>query len=132
MVFDFGMRQIGVATIDLNLNLASPTSTVQAHHGKPDEIHLDYLVAQWHPAELLVGLPLNMDTTESKMSIAARKFGHYIAKRFNLPVHFIDERLSTKEAADRTKATRPSHALAAVVIAETWLHEKLSVRSKKS
>ena len=47
---------------------------------------------------LLVGLPLNMDGSESELSRRARTFGNRLNGRFNLPVEMVDERLSTREA----------------------------------
>ena len=49
----------------------------------------------------MVGLPLNMDGSENPMTRAARAFGEAIRARYNLPVHMVDERLSTRAATDR-------------------------------
>jgi len=86
------------------------------------------LVDDWQPAFLLVGLPLNMDDTENAISLKARKFADQLAALTGLPVELVDERLSSREASDRTRTPRtgkaedPSHAEAARVIAETWLN----------
>ncbi len=123
MSFDFGMSHIGVATIDIGMRCISPTAVVKAKKGKPNTDQLDFLVNTWQPTELVVGLPLNMDDSESPMSVASRKFAKYLKKRFSLPVHFVDERLTTLEAKDRSESDRPSHAVAAAVIGESWLNE---------
>ena len=76
---------------------------------------------------LVIGLPLNMDDTESPMSARARKFAERLGRVTNTPVELVDERLSSREAADRSSRPRRdagSHAAAAAVIAETWLAEQ--------
>ena len=77
----------------------------------------------WKPSKLIVGLPLNMDDSESVMSKASRKFGQFLERRFSLPVIYVDERLTSVESRTRTSDGRPDHAIAAVLIGETWLHE---------
>lgn len=123
MSFDFGMSHIGVATIELTTNSVQPTTTIQAKKGRPSIEQLDKLLDTWKPTELIVGLPLNMDDTESPMSKASRKFGKFLERRFSLPVHYVDERLTTVESSSRAKDGRPDHAIAACAIGESWLHE---------
>ena len=96
---------------------ASPVGTVRAKDGIPVWAALDALVREWRPDGFVVGLPLNMDDTESEMSRAARRFGSRIGRRYGIDVAFADERLSTFEAVGRGG----DHATAAQVIAETWL-----------
>lgn len=128
LTFDFGMKHIGVASVEVTSRIVGPKCTLSANHGKPNVDQLDFLVDAWQPTDLVVGLPLNMDSTESKMSRAARKFGHYLEKRFHLPVHFVDERLSSYDAAQREGTKNADHALAAVAIGETWLHDQIISR----
>ncbi|MFK0571494.1 Holliday junction resolvase RuvX [Endozoicomonas sp.] len=55
-------------------------------------------IQEWQPDAIAVGIPLNMDGSESKMSPRARKFGKRIHGRFNLPFYEADERLTSFEA----------------------------------
>lgn len=124
IAFDFGLRQIGVAVGQGLTGTASPLETLRARDGTPDWSALQALVAEWRPERLLVGLPLNMDDTESPMSLRARTFADRLARVTRTPVDLVDERLSSREAFDRTSRRREdkaSHAAAAAVIAETWL-----------
>lgn len=123
MSFDFGMSHIGVATIELTTNSVQPTATIKAKKGRPSVEQLDKLLDTWKPTQLIVGLPLNMDDTESPMSRASRKFGKFLERRFSLPVYFIDERLTTFESKSRTEDGRTDHAIAACAIGESWLSE---------
>ena len=73
----------------------------------------------------MVGLPLNMDGSESPSSARARKFARRLHGRFGLPVAMVDERLSTREARERTGQSGPDpkvDSMAAVVIAEGYLN----------
>ena len=80
------------------------------------------LVKAWEPSIFLVGLPLNMDDTESEISIQARRFAGKLTQNFNLPTEMVDERLTTREAL--STPTKNVHEAAAVLIAESWLYEQ--------
>jgi putative Holliday junction resolvase len=73
-------------------------ATVAAHAAGPDWGVVDRLIAEWRPAGLVVGLPLNMDDTPNRLTRAARRFGEALKARYNLPVHMVDERLTTLSA----------------------------------
>ena len=120
IAFDFGMRHIGVAVGQFVTNSANPLTTISARDGKPDWDQLGKLIDTWQPQSLLVGLPLNMDDTESEMSERARSFARKLEKRYSLTVHMIDERLTTFEAK-RIDLER-AHEIAAKLIAETYLN----------
>ena len=124
LVFDFGLKNVGVATAEPKAHLARALTTVRARDGIPHWDALDRLVEEWRPEVLVVGLPLNMDGTPSDISAAARRFGGRLEGRYALPVEFADERLSTFEAVSRGGGHADAHALAAEVIGETWLDER--------
>ena len=142
LVFDFGLKHIGVAVALSDQNFARGLATVAARDGQPQWSFLDELLNEWRPDRLVIGLPLNMDGSASPMATRAREFGQQIAERYGLAVDYVDERLSTFEALsrgpderDRKKNglesrargrtshahRRTSHAIAAEMIAETWL-----------
>ena len=122
LAFDFGLSNIGVAVTEPRAGTASALREVKARDGVPVWPALDRLVREWRPKGFVVGLPLNMDATESDMSAAARRFGTRLTKRYAIDVRFADERLSTFEAVARGGG----HAVAAQVIAETWLNSQPS------
>ena len=76
MGFDFGTKRIGVAFGQTLTGTASALSPVTARDGIPDWQVLDKLMAEWQPDAFLVGLPYNMDDTESELLVRARKFGN--------------------------------------------------------
>ena len=121
LVFDYGLKHIGVAVALSEENLARGITTVAARDGQPHWPALDALLDEWRPDRLVVGDPLNMDGSASPMAARARDFGQRIADRYGLAVDLVDERLSTFEALSRGADVQDSHALAAETIAETWL-----------
>ena len=151
LVFDFGTRHIGVAAVVAESRIALPIATLAAKRGRPSLQSLTQLVKEWSPSEFVLGLPLNIDQTDSPMCEAVRDFGSYLTHHFNLPVAYVDERLSTLEARQRSSLdlvsnrgkpgkrrskskdhSSGSHALAAQVIGETWLAECTDSRSVAS
>jgi putative Holliday junction resolvase len=128
LAFDFGLRQIGVAVGQTLTGSASPLTVISARDGQPDWTVVDALVKEWRPGLLLVGLPLNMDDSESEFCARARKFGRRLHGRTGLKTLMIDERLSTREAKARggrreSYREHPVDNLAAQVILEGWLRD---------
>lgn len=122
--FDFGTKRIGVATGQSITNKASALHAINAKDGIPDWAALDTLVEQWQPDVFVVGLPYNMDDSESEILRRARKFGNRLNGRYQKPCYGIDERLSSFEARGllmRGEAKAQLDCFAAQLILETWL-----------
>ena len=127
--FDFGTKKTGVATGQSITATAAPLAPLVMRDGIPDWLVIERLLKEWQPQALLVGLPLNMDDTESELSHLARKFARRLHGRFNLPVFMVDERLTSRaarellaEIGDRRKGKLPSlDSTAAVLMVESWL-----------
>ena len=101
LAFDFGTRKIGLASGQSLTGTGSPLPALPCREGIPDWEQVRRLLAEWQPDLLLVGLPLNMDGTDSDLSQRARRFAGRLKGRFGKPVQLIDERLSTREARER-------------------------------
>ena len=104
--FDYGTKHLGIAVGGSASGLAEPLATASVRQGVPDWPLLDRLINEWKPAALIVGLPLNMDDSENAMTRAARKFGHRLHARYNLPVHMVDERLTSVDAKNTLVESR--------------------------
>jgi putative pre-16S rRNA nuclease len=103
LAIDLGDKRTGLAVGDDESRLVSPLRVVETGH---DHVRLDAIarVIDGHaPQALVVGLPVNMDGSEGPAAKKARAFADQLAQRFNLPVHFMDERL-TSFAADNAMA----------------------------
>lgn len=132
--FDFGMKRIGVAIGQTITKTARPLDTIHAKQGQPNWDAIQKLIKKWVPDALVVGIPLNMDGTEQPMSAHARIFVAQLRERYQLPVHEIDERLTTKDAREKLfdrggfKALQDGQVdrVAAQLILENWFLEHLS------
>ena len=139
LCFDYGERCIGCAVGQTVTKTATPLCILPAKDGQPDWQQVEKLLDEWKPALLLVGLPLNMDSSESDMSERARKFAGRLHGRFGYRVEFHDERLSSFEAKQlRLEQRRSSSTVAgegsarettvdaeaAALILQSWLAEQ--------
>ena len=132
--FDFGLKQIGVACGQTLTNTSKALSISKATDGVPNWEQLDPLFNEWKPSILVVGLPLNMDGSESELSLLAGKFARRLKARFKTEVVMMDERLTSREIkaslredADNSKSKRKAidptkiDHLAAALILQNWL-----------
>ena len=125
--FDFGLKQIGVAVAQRITHSATALEILSAKEGKPDWARVQHLVEEWKPECLVVGLPLNMDGSESEMAVRAKKFANRLHGRLGIRVELQDERLTSFEvkqtlAENNAKIRRDKiDALAAARILEDWL-----------
>jgi putative Holliday junction resolvase len=105
--------------------------TLDAKLGVPHWDAVQKLLAEWKPIALVVGLPTCIDDTEQYTTAAAKGFARQLRRRFMLPVHLVDERLSTVEARSQLFAkggyrkikNTEVDSVAACVILEQWLKE---------
>ena len=72
--FDFGSKKMGVATGQSFTGTASPQGIIKTKDGIPNWDEIDNLIEQWQPQMIVVGLPLNMDGSESELAQRATKF----------------------------------------------------------
>ena len=98
--FDFGTKSIGVAVGQSITGTASILKALKAQDGIPNWNVVEQLLKEWQPERIVVGLPLNMDGTELPLTQRAKKFGNRIHGRFNIPVDFQDERLTSTAARE--------------------------------
>jgi len=99
LAFDFGEKRIGVAGGSLQLGIATPLTTIHALSNQQRFQTIRALIEQWQPQQLLVGLPCFLDGKPHRLSSLAQRFGQRLQGRFQLPVTYVDERLSSIEAA---------------------------------
>ena len=96
LAFDYGLRRIGVAVSDPTRTIASPLTTIMRRVGKrPPWTEITRLIEEYTPGELVVGLPLEMSGDEGVWAAEVREFGDGLARRSGLPIHWVDERLSS-------------------------------------
>lgn len=128
LAFDYGTKNIGVATGQTITSSANPLPPLKAKDGVPDWVQVEKIIQEWKPDLVLVGLPLNMDDTESELSSRARKFANRLNGRFGVKIELVDERLTSFEAkgevikrgGSRDYKNNPVDSIAARLILESW------------
>ncbi len=118
LAFDFGLKRTGVATGNSLLRQASPLTTVSAV-GDARFGPIAKLIAEWQPDALVVGIPVHPDGAPHDNTRRAQRFARQLQGRFGLPVHAVDERYSTTEAA--AGGARDLDAASAAVILDQFL-----------
>lgn len=81
------------------IGIAHPLLTIANESNEIRFREIGCLISEWKPVLLVVGLPLHMDGSEHELTRLCRKFANRLAGRFNLPVEFVDERLTSVEAS---------------------------------
>jgi putative Holliday junction resolvase len=120
LAFDFGTRRVGVATGNTLTRSAAPLRSVAANTARRFET-IGRLIDQWRPDALVVGVPRHPDGASHENTRRARRFARQLQGRFHLPVHEVDERYTTTEAA--AAGAGDLDAVAASIILEQFLRE---------
>lgn len=95
---DLGEKTIGLAVSDAALAFAHPRPVMTRRKFTQDAETLLAALTKEKAGAVVIGLPLNMDGSESPRSQASRAFVRNMAKLTDLPFAFWDERLSTVAA----------------------------------
>jgi putative Holliday junction resolvase len=95
MGLDVGEKTIGLAVCDPGLRVATPVETLRRGKFTADAETLRRLAAERQVGGLVVGLPVNMDGSEGPRCQSVRQFAANLLERFDIPIAFWDERLST-------------------------------------
>jgi len=130
---DIGSKTIGVAVSDAMHVTAQGIKTIiwDEHDMSSADKELDAIIQEYNISEIVVGLPKNMDGSIGERGEISQIYGNRLMKMFQLPVHLIDERLSTI-AAERTlieadvsrkKRKQVIDKMAAIVILQTYLDQ---------
>lgn len=123
--FDYGTHKIGIAVGQIVTGTATPLTTLQRVKNKPDWDSINALVEEWQPEAIVVGLPYQLDDQESEIAEKAKRFARQLHGRYQLPVHMMDERLTSRDAWSRlgkaaVKDATLVDSMAAKLILETW------------
>ena len=132
VAIDFGLKYLGIAASSRLIPRPFGITTLIAQSGKlKDWSKLEEILVEYKPHTILVGLPLNMDGSESEMSERAKAFGESLCSRTSIPVQFVDERLSSWEvkkmdqenSKNKQQKTSKIHEESACLIAQTWVSD---------
>jgi putative Holliday junction resolvase len=129
---DVGDRRIGLAGSDPTGLVATGLGTIERQSLEQDLAKLQHWIQVRRVDALILGLPRNMNGTVGQQAQKVQRFGHQLDAAFNLPIHYVDERLTTVQAK-RTLLTRNISAAkrralvdqeSAVLILQQWLDQR--------
>jgi putative holliday junction resolvase len=121
---DAGTRTIGLATCDAGWGFASPHSTIARTKFTADLVQLRNFIAREAIRGLVLGLPLNMDGSDSPRTQSVRALGRNLVV-IGLPLLLWDERWSTQaveramiaeDLSRKTRAERVDRLAAAYIL----------------
>ena len=114
LAFDFGEKRVGVATGN-TLTKTAQALTILTYNNKDQLFEkIQKLLAEWQPEALVVGLPTHPDGQPHVMTAKAKRFANQLQGRYQLSVHFVDERYTSVSVEDG------DDALAAQLILEQY------------
>ncbi|GBD92761.1 putative Holliday junction resolvase [bacterium BMS3Abin05] len=97
---DFGRRRMGIAISDPMRIVAQGLETITYHSSKDLWDKLEAVLTRYEIEKIVVGIPLNLNGSESDISLLVKKFSELLTKRFKIPVEFWDERFTSKTAQE--------------------------------
>ncbi len=131
---DYGEKRVGLAKADSDTLFIAPFRVFTFEDEYEDDMEHLSIIIKGEADVIIVGLPLTREGTEGPMAKKVREFAEDLAHRTDLPVHFQDERMSTRANAGLLQGMRTEErkklidALAAAGILQTWL-QKMKARS---
>lgn len=135
---DVGKRRMGVAGCDGTGLIATGLTTIHRTSWAEDVRQLKDIIEQREVEILVIGLPYKLDGTLGTQAKQVQKFASKISRSLQIPVEYVDERLTSVEAESQLKAqkkfsSRNKGAIdrrAAAIILQQWLDMRRSVATK--
>jgi putative holliday junction resolvase len=129
---DVGSRTIGIAVSDPLGFTAQGLTTVRRKNKRLDFEQLDRIIAEYEVSEIVVGYPLRLSGIEGIQSAKMQLFAEDLRKKFGLPVHLWDERLTSSQANRILRESEISikkrgaavDRMAAVLILQSWMEAR--------
>ena len=126
---DIGKKRVGVAGCDGMGLLATGLTTIERTSFKEDVAKLKQIIDEREVEVLVIGLPYSMDGTIGFQAKQVQKFAQRLSQVLNLPIEYVDERLTSVEAEAQLKAQKRFSTynkgsidrLAAAIILQQWL-----------
>ncbi len=131
---DLGTSTLGVAVSDRTNTIASPMRTLKFPREEYESVltELKSIVVEKQITDFVLGYPKNLNNSEGYAALRSENFAQLLKNEFDLPIHYVDERLSTVEAekillstdTSRQKRKKEIDSIAATLILETFLKRK--------
>ncbi|HTM88890.1 MAG TPA: Holliday junction resolvase RuvX [Terriglobales bacterium] len=136
LALDVGSKTIGRAVSDPLGITAQGLETIRRKNKRTDFEQLERTIAEYGVSEIVVGYPLHMSGEAGAQSLKMKEFADELQRRFGLPVHLWDERLTSAQANRLLRETEMSirrraqvvDRLAAVLILQSFMEARGSRR----
>ena len=133
LALDVGRKRIGVAGCDRTGLIATGLTTIERTSFERDVEQIRQLVRQRQINVLVVGLPYSMDGSLGFQARQVKKFAYRVGKALELPIEYVDERLTSYQAeqliiAEKRSPSRNKGLIdrkAASLILQRWLDARL-------
>ncbi len=143
MAFDFGLKRIGVAVGDTELGIAHPVTTLKVETNVDRLAAVEKLVAEWQPMQFVIGEAQYESPTNNEVhpiAHLAKKFGNRLTEQYHLPITYVNEFLSSTEAASQLKEQGITgraqktqlDAVAAQIILQAYFDEQHTQKNMKA
>lgn len=119
---DVGKRNIGIAFCDTSVGIVFPRAPVVVKSEKQTVSEIKNIVIRDRIEKIIVGLPLNFDSTESHIQKYVEDFVKLLSKEIDIEIEFFDERFTTKIANLYTSKNVDS--VSAKLLLEDYLKSK--------
>jgi len=129
---DIGRKRIGVAISDAMTIIAQGIKAIEVKDEADAISQIDDFVKENSVEEMVVGLPLNMDGTESAMTKEVVQFAEKLKEKIGVPMKMWDERLTSLQVerdlifldVSRRKRKKINDMLAAQIILQSYLDSR--------
>jgi len=127
LAIDFGIKYIGLALADTNLNIAFPYQTLKNNNHFLDE--LKEVIIKEGVKKVIVGRPIGMEGQITEQTKITDQFVNFLKNNLSIPVEIFDERLSskmvelTKMGQNKKRGETAEHAAAAAIILQEYLEK---------
>jgi putative holliday junction resolvase len=98
LAIDYGSRRMGLAVSDALGITAQGLETLERKNKRSDFARLERTIREHRVTEIVLGNPLRMSGEEGAQSRKVAEFAEELRRRFEIPVHLWDERLTSSEA----------------------------------
>ena len=132
---DYGERRIGFAIGNSNRKIATPLSVI--HNVSLDSVieNINQVVKNYEIDSIIIGIPLNEDSTESMQATRVRDFCSKIKKKINLTIMGIDERFTSVNSEkllldldmSRKKRKKYIDSIAATIILQSYFENNETI-----
>lgn len=134
LAIDYGSRRMGLAVSDALGITAQGLDTLERRNKRSDFARLERTIREYQVMEIVLGNPLRMSGEEGAQSRKVAEFAEELRRRFELPVHLWDERLTSSEAnrllreaeVSLHRRTQAVDRMAATLILQSFLQARSS------